>query len=53
MLMNRFKKLSFKKEINSKQNRNYHMDLNNPSDIKKYLEYNKRNEGYLHGLYQY
>ena len=38
----RFKKLNLKKEINRKENRNYHINLNNPNEIKKYLEYNKK-----------
>ena len=38
----RFAKLKYKKEINKKENRNYHVDLNNPLEFVKYLEKNKK-----------
>ena len=37
----RYEKLKFKKEINKKKNRNYHIDLNAPNDFKEYLSFNK------------
>ena len=37
----RIEKLKFKKEINQKENRNYHVDLNDPNAFKKYLDFNK------------
>ena len=37
----RNEKLKFKKEINQKENRNYHVDLNDPNAFKNYLEFNK------------
>lgn len=38
----RFAKLKYKKEINNKENRNYHVDMNNPLEFIKYLEKNKK-----------
>lgn len=38
----RFAKLKYKKEINTKENRNYHIDLNHPTEFINYLENNKR-----------
>lgn len=38
----RFAKLKYKKEINKKENRNYHVDMNNPLEFVKYLEKNKK-----------
>lgn len=38
----RLKKIRLKKEITTKKNRNYHIDLNKPNEIKEYLELNKK-----------
>ncbi|MBQ3020924.1 MAG: hypothetical protein IJD92_01710 [Bacilli bacterium] len=38
----RFEKLKFKKELNKKENRNYHIDFNNPFEFRTYLELNKK-----------
>ena len=37
-----FKKMSFKKELRDKKNRNYHIDFNNASKFKDYLLWNKK-----------
>ena len=37
----RFKKLAMRKEINQEKNRNYHMRYKKPTEIIKYLEWNK------------
>lgn len=37
----RFAKLLFRKELIYKQNQNYHIDLENPTNFSKYLEFNK------------
>ena len=34
-------KMLFRKEINTEQNRNYHLDKKRPSDTLRYLEWNK------------
>ena len=36
-----FEKIAMRKEFNQEKNRNYHMDSNKPTDIYKYLEWNK------------
>ena len=36
-----FAKMAMRKEINLEQNRNYHMDSKKPTEIYKYLEWNK------------
>lgn len=41
-------KMAMRKEINQEKNRNYHMDSNRPTEIIKYLEWNK--EVHKHGL---
>lgn len=38
----RFAKLLFKKELIYKQNQNYHMDLENPTNFCNYLRFNKK-----------
>lgn len=35
-------KMLFRKEINTEQNRNYHLDKKRPSDTLRYLEWNKK-----------
>ena len=37
----KFSKMAIRKEINQGKNRNYHMDPNRPTEIYKYLEWNK------------
>jgi len=37
-----YKKMAFKKELIEKQNRNYHIDLNNASEFRNYLLWNKK-----------
>ena len=37
-----YKKMLFKREVVEKQNRNYHMTLNNASDFHRYLEWNRK-----------
>lgn len=37
----KFSKMAMRKEFNEEKNRNYHMDKNNPTEIYKYLEWNK------------
>ena len=34
-------KMAMRKELNAEKNRNYHMDSKRPTEIKKYLEWNK------------
>ena len=38
----KFAKMAFRKELNQEKNRNYHMDKKRPTEIYKYLEWNKR-----------
>lgn len=37
----KFSKMAIRKEMNQEKNRNYHMDPNRPTEIYKYLEWNK------------
>ena len=37
----RYEKMAIRKEMNREQNRNYHMDMNKPTEILHYLEWNK------------
>lgn len=37
-----FSKMAIRKELNQEKNRNYHMDPNRPTDIYKYLIWNKQ-----------
>lgn len=38
----KFEKMAMRKEFNQEKNRNYHMDTNKPTEIYKYLEWNKK-----------
>ena len=38
----KMKKMEMRKEFYQEQNRNYHIDKNNPTEIKEYLEWNKQ-----------
>lgn len=37
----KFAKMAMRKELNQEKNRNYHMDTNKPTEIIKYLKWNK------------
>ncbi len=38
----KFNKMAMRKEFNLEKNRNYHLDLNRPTEMFKYLEWNKK-----------
>ena len=38
----KFQKMAIRKEMNQEKNRNYHMDSNRPTEIYKFLEFNKK-----------
>lgn len=38
----KFSKMAMRKELNLERNRNYHIDKNKPTEIMKYLEWNKK-----------
>lgn len=44
----KFSKMAMRKELNLEKNRNYHLDPNKPTEIFKYLEWNKKI--HKHGL---
>ena len=44
----KFNKMAMRKEFNFEKNRNYHLDLNRPTEMFKYLEWNKKI--HKHGL---
>ena len=37
-----FSKMAMRKEMNQKQNRNYHIDIKKPTEINQYLNWNKK-----------
>ena len=48
----KFSKMAMRKEFNLEKNRNYHIDPNKPTEIFKYLEWNKKihKHGLINGL---